>query len=65
MILNTIHLKSCLEGLLELEDNSIDLIMTSPPYPEGMRVYEEKCSAEANEYSNWIEPFLKAARRRP
>lgn len=32
MELNTIYNIDCLEGLKQLEDNSIDLIITSPPY---------------------------------
>jgi len=60
---NTIFLKSCCNGMEEVESDSISLIMTSPPYPEGMRTYEKKCSVPPNEYVQWIEPFLKGARR--
>lgn len=30
--LNKVHLMDCLDGLRQLDDNSIDLIITSPPY---------------------------------
>ena len=35
MEINKIHNIDCLEGLRQLEDNSIDLIITSPPYNLG------------------------------
>lgn len=39
--LNKIHNMDCLEGLKQLNDNSVDLIVTSPPY------------FNAKEYSHW------------
>ena len=49
MELNTIYNEDCLEGLKRIPDNSIDLIVTSPPY------------FNAREYSNWgsLESYLK------
>ncbi len=41
MNLNKIYNEDCLEGMKKLEDNSIDLVVTSPPY------------FNAREYSNW------------
>lgn len=32
MEINKIHCMDCLEGLKEIEDNSVDLIVTDPPY---------------------------------
>lgn len=34
--LNKIYQMDCLEGLKLLDDNSIDLIITSPPYNKGI-----------------------------
>jgi modification methylase len=34
--LNKIYQMDCLEGLMQLDDNSIDLIITSPPYNKGI-----------------------------
>ena len=39
--LNKIYNEDCLEGMKKLDDNSIDLVVTSPPY------------FNAREYSNW------------
>jgi len=36
--LNKIYLQDCLEGMKELDDNSIDLVVTSPPY-DNLRKY--------------------------
>ena len=49
MDLNVIYNKDCLTGLKEIPDNSIDLIVTSPPY------------FNAREYSNWdsLQDYLK------
>ena len=41
MELNKIYNEDCLEGMKKLDDNSIDLVVTSPPY------------FNAREYSNW------------
>ena len=57
MELNKIYNEDCLEGLKRLPNNSVDLIVTSPPY------------FNAREYSNWetfegyLESLLKQFRR--
>ena len=35
--LNKIYNIDCIEGLKMIEDNSIDLIITSPPYNKGIK----------------------------
>lgn len=32
MELNKIHSQDCIEGMMQMEDNSVDLIVTDPPY---------------------------------
>ena len=32
MKVNEIYNMDCLDGLLKIEDNSVDLVVTSPPY---------------------------------
>lgn len=61
--LDMLYHTSCLSGMTEIADNMIKLIVTSPPYPTGMRQYEEECSAEADKYWEWIAPFFDAAKR--
>ena len=39
MELNKIYNMDCLEGLRKLDDNSIDLVVTSPPY-DNLRTYK-------------------------
>ena len=52
MKVNVIYNQDCLKGLKQLPDNSIDLIVTSPPY------------FNAREYSNWtsFENYLNTMR---
>ena len=40
MKLNTIYNEDCLEGMKRIPDNSIDLILTDPPY---VNVVKETC----------------------
>jgi len=63
MDINIIHGKSSLDGMLEVGNNSTHLVMTSPPYPKGMREYEEDCSAHADHYNDWLMPFFSATKR--
>ena len=40
MEINVIHNKDCVEGVNELPDNSIDLVITSPPYFNSAKKYQ-------------------------
>lgn len=70
--LNKIHLCDCLEGFKQLDDNSIDLIVTSPPYNLGDKKggqnnlwnsnidYENYTDArDEDDYQNWQLDLLK------
>lgn len=70
--LNKIHLCDCLEGFKELDDNSIDLIITSPPYNLGSKKggknnlwnsnidYENYTDdRDEEDYQNWQLEILK------
>ena len=52
MELNKIYNEDCLEGMKKIEDNSVDLVVTSPPY------------FNARQYSNWdsLEDYLEDMR---
>jgi len=58
--LNTIHLGDCMESLKKLEDNSISLIITSPPYnKKGVINYDSYSdNLEEEKYQKWQIEFL-------
>lgn len=47
----------CLVGMRDLDDESIDVVVTSPPYNLGIkyRVYDDRMSRE--DYLNWLEEW--------
>ena len=58
MKLNKIHQGNSLELLKKLDDNSIDLIITSPPY-SSMKKYIDDNGVLADDYVDWFLPFCK------
>ncbi|AVB11517.1 DNA-methyltransferase [Bacillus velezensis] len=54
---NEIYKIDCLDGLKELKNESIDLIVTSPPYAD--RREGEYKSIKTSEYVNWFIPIAK------
>jgi len=56
MELNKIYNMDCLEGLKHLEDNSIDLIVTDPPYNLGKNFAND--NLEEEEFINFLTPIL-------
>jgi DNA modification methylase len=67
MELNKIYNMDCLEGMKQMEDNSVDLVITSPPYNTGDR---DDCMINAkyvnfndnkteDEYINWTIKIFK------
>lgn len=57
--LNKIHNMDCVKGMKLLPDNSIDLIVTSPPYID-MRDYGHKDGTiKPEEYVEWLRPKVK------
>ena len=53
--LNKIYCMDCLEGLKKIPDDSVDLIVTSPPYNIGIDYGEEyKDNLTLEEYKKWI-----------
>ncbi|MGB3975020.1 MAG: site-specific DNA-methyltransferase [bacterium] len=53
----TLHHQDCLEGLSSMQDYSISLIVTSPPYNLGIKyeTYDDSISRE--DYLDWIEKW--------
>jgi len=54
---NKIILKDCIEGMAELEDNSVDLIFTSPPFKP------EDLGLNFDDYWKWYDRWFKEAER--
>lgn len=58
-----IYNKSSLDGLQEIDDNSIKLLLSNPPCPQESKDDQQECCIEANKYVDWISPILKSALR--
>ena len=56
--MNTLLLGDCLERMKEIPDNSVDLVMTSPPYAK-QRDYN---GATSKDYINFISPIVALAK---
>jgi DNA modification methylase len=63
MEINKIHNIDCIEGMIKLEENSIDCIITSPPYFNFQRGYQRKqgrhYSQDYGEITFLIEDFIE------
>lgn len=53
----------CLKGMNELEENSIDIIITSPPYNIGINYNSHNDNIPFEEYLNWMQAFGKECKR--
>ena len=51
MELNKIYNMDCIEGLKKIENNTIDLILTSPPY-DNLRIYDNICEWNFDIFKN-------------
>lgn len=58
MEINTIHQGDSLELLKKLEDNSVDLVVTSPPYTD-LKVYIDNGGILAKDYVKWFIPYCQ------
>ena len=56
MEINKIHIGDCLELLKQLDDNSVDLVITSPPYAD-LKVYIDNPGILADNYVEWFLPI--------
>jgi site-specific DNA-methyltransferase (adenine-specific) len=57
-MINKIHNVDCIVGMKCVPDNSVDLVVTSPPYNVNIKydVYDDKLSMD--EYFKWVEEWL-------
>lgn len=57
--LNRIYCMNCLEGLKRIPDNSIDLVITSPPYNVGINYTSWDDKLQINDYFDFCRLWLK------
>lgn len=55
---NKIILGDCFELITKLEDNSVDLVITSPPYADVVSYGKGVDIYHADDYANWILPLF-------
>ena len=54
----------CVEGMkTEIEQNSVDIIITSPPYNIGIKYNSHKDNMPFDKYLDWMEEFGKMCAR--
>ncbi|VVB75777.1 Modification methylase MjaV [Candidatus Tiddalikarchaeum anstoanum] len=57
---NEIYEMDCIKGMKEvIEPNSVDIIITSPPYNIGIKYNSHKDNMPFEQYLNWMEEFGK------
>ena len=60
---NIILEKDVLEGLREINSNSVDIIIADPPYNIGKDFGNDSDKQEMNEYINWCDVWIKECER--
>ena len=58
-----IYEKDVLEGLSELDDNSIDIIVADPPYNIGKDFGNKSDKQKMEDYLNWCENWVRECER--
>jgi site-specific DNA-methyltransferase (adenine-specific) len=57
---NTIHLQDCVEGMLALSAQSVDIVTTSPPYNLGIDYGTYQDNKPRQEYLEWLDKVFAA-----
>lgn len=60
--LNKIYAMDCLDGMKLIDENSIDVIVTSPPYNIGKKYNGYNDTRPRNEYLDWMEEVAKVSK---
>jgi len=63
LALNKIYAMDCLEGMQQMEDKSIDVVVTSPPYNIGKKYNGYNDERPRNEYLDWMEEVARESKR--
>ncbi|HEY4282323.1 MAG TPA: site-specific DNA-methyltransferase [Chthoniobacterales bacterium] len=58
-----LRLEDCIEGMSQLHTNSVDLIVTSPPYNLGIRYGRYSDKQDRSSYLGWCTEWAKQLRR--
>ena len=61
--LNKIYAMDCLEGMKLIKDNSIDIIVTSPPYNIGKKYNGYNDERPRDEYLSWMGEVAQESKR--
>jgi len=61
--INKIYNEDCLEGMKKISYNSIDLVLTSPPYNIGIDYGVYKDNLKWNDYLNWCNKWIRQVSR--
>jgi site-specific DNA-methyltransferase (adenine-specific) len=59
---NIIHLQDCVEGMLALPANSVDIVTTSPPYNLGIDYGTYEDNKPRQEYLEWLDKVFAAVK---
>jgi len=57
------HLRDCLEGMKELDDRSIDAVVTSPPYNLNIKYSKYKDKKPRDQYLEWLQDVFLECKR--
>ncbi len=60
---NQIYNKDCIEGMKDLPDSSVDLIVTSPPYNLSIEYDQHDDSMHLKNYYDWCEKWIEESYR--
>jgi len=63
MTVNRIYCMDCLEGMKLLEDKSVDIVVTSPPYNIGVKYNRYSDNLDRERYLEWIEKVVIEIKR--
>jgi DNA modification methylase len=58
--INKLYNQDCLLTMQQIDDNSVDMVLTSPPYDD-LRTYNKHLSGNKTEYNGYSFPFEKIA----
>jgi site-specific DNA-methyltransferase (adenine-specific)/site-specific DNA-methyltransferase (cytosine-N4-specific) len=61
--MNEIYFEDCLNGMKRIADNSVNLVMTSPPYADAIHYGDEVKCFKTDDYVDWFIPIVRELER--